>query len=103
MNDQRLSFEEFEFPSKEAWIQQVIKELKGKPIEALSKDWCGIDVQPFYHQSDKTSTMPYPVSGSKNWKLILDYCEEFNSDLYENVDGVAWDEPVSKEKIWYNT
>ena len=53
MNDQRLSFEEFEFPSKDAWIQQVIKELKGKPIEGLNKDWYGIDVQPFYHHSDE--------------------------------------------------
>ena len=103
MYDQRLSFEEFEFPSKDAWIQQVIKELKGKPIEGLNKDWYGIDVQPFYHHSDESAPMPSPVSGSKNWKLILDYCKGYNNDLYENVDGVAWDEPVSKDKIWYNT
>lgn len=59
--------------SKEEWLRQVEKELKGKPLEEL--DWKVEDdfkVSPFAHADDFTQ-LPEPLSGASNaWEI----CEE---------------------------
>ncbi|MFT5723216.1 MAG: methylmalonyl-CoA mutase [Bacteroidia bacterium] len=102
MGQEALDFTEFDFPSKEQWLTQAAKELKGKPLDALNKDWYGIDIQPFLNSSDISSAGPFPVTAKGTWKLILDKCETNEHNVYEDVDGVASDTPNAEADIWYN-
>ncbi|MFT7591499.1 MAG: methylmalonyl-CoA mutase, partial [bacterium] len=103
MNEQGLNFQEFQYPSKEQWLEQAKRELKGKPLEDLNHNWYGIDVQPFFNEKDLPNEILSPNSIPRQWKLVLDSNVDSNELLYLEVDGVAWDAPGSPELIWYNT
>ncbi len=68
-------FSEFPPVSKDEWLQQIAKDLKGKPLGEL--DWQvdgGLRVSPFVH-ADDFAEMPVPFSGEpKNWEI----CEEID-------------------------
>lgn len=100
MEKMRLTFDEFNFPSKEDWLRQVEKELKGKPLSDLNTSWFGIDIQPFFTGSDISWECPVPQSGSAGWKLVLDAPED--EGILEGVDLVASVNP-KEGHAWYAT
>ncbi len=101
MEKSGLSFDEFAIPSKEDWINQINKELKGRAIDELNTNWYGIDVQPFFHRSDINWECPVPTSGSADWKLILAVPERDVEHALQDVDYVADDEPSRRDAHWY--
>lgn len=72
MSNQDL-FSEFPPISKAEWLQQIAKDLKGKPLEDLNWHLSnGLVVTPFVHADDFT-TPPQPVTGQPvSWEI----CEE---------------------------
>lgn len=101
MGNEVLSFEEFDVPSKEQWLEQAIKELKGKTIDELKKEWHGINVQPFFSNNDLPVKVPTSKSISNQWKLVVDFVDDASNVLYDDVDGLASDTPVNSD-FWYN-
>lgn len=101
MEQAALSFGEFAIPTKEDWLNQVKKELKGRPIEELSSNWFGIDVQPFYHRSDIQWECPVPATSSADWKLIIPVPESDLENILEDIDYIADDEPSNESANWY--
>lgn len=88
MGNEVLSFEEFEVPSKEQWLSQAVKELKGKPINDLNKSWYGIDIQPFFSNVDLPVVLPSSRSVTSRWELVLDSIKDAPKTLYDDVDGL---------------
>lgn len=66
-------FAEFPLVSKEEWLRQVVKDLKGRPLDDLDWELEGdFKVSPFAHSDDFTQ-LPAPLSGTSNdWEI----CEE---------------------------
>ncbi|WP_323755332.1 methylmalonyl-CoA mutase family protein [Roseivirga sp.] len=72
--EQRL-FDDFKKPASTAWQNQIIKELKGKPIEELNWEIAGAEGKPFYTQEDLPSPLPQlqipnhqsEAFGIRNW------------------------------------
>ncbi len=101
MSNEDLSFNEFVVPTKEQWLEQATKELKGKALAELNKEWYGIDVKPFFSNADLSPHVSSPVSISSDWKLVVDSLDSAPKGLYQDVDGLASDTPV-KDAFWYN-
>tara|TARA_R110001592_G_scaffold131834_5_gene345973 strand:- start:2127 stop:3263 length:1137 start_codon:yes stop_codon:yes gene_type:complete len=72
--EQRL-FDDFKKPESKAWQNQIIKELKGKPIEELNWKIAGVEGKPFYTEEDLPSSLPQlqipnhqaEALGVRNW------------------------------------
>ena len=66
-------FSEFPPVSKDEWLRQIAKDLKGRPLEELEWQVTGdLNVSPFVH-ADDFAELPVPFSGEpKNWEI----CEE---------------------------
>jgi methylmalonyl-CoA mutase len=101
MKKSRLSFDEFVVPSKDDWLAQIGKELKGRPIEDLKNDWFGLSVEPVYHQTDIDWHCPSPRTGTSAWQLIVDHCDTNDPvGLYDDVDFVGSHRKTDFRK-WY--
>lgn len=98
MSQPAYLFEEFPAVPKQAWIAQIEKELKGKPIADLY--WHldldeKIIVAPFYHPEDAAQAWPaiLKVHPANRWE-IGEYCEvqdvqKANRDIREGLEGGA--------------
>lgn len=94
MNKQENLFTEFEPVHVKAWIEKVIKDLKGKDIESLNHK-IGTDrpVSPFHHADDATAPTG-PIlndTPTNNWAIMEDF---FVGNDDENVDNTV--EKVNK-------
>ncbi len=100
MKKSRLSFDEFVVPSKNDWLAQIEKELKGRPIEDLKNNWFGIDVEPVYHPSDIDWECPTPATSTSSWKLVVDHVNSNDDSLYTDVDFVS-NNSAEVQTNWY--
>lgn len=72
--EQRL-FDDFKKPEPNDWKNQIIEELKGKPIESLNWKIAGVDGKPFYTEKDLPNPLPQlkapnhqaEALGVRNW------------------------------------
>lgn len=72
--EQRL-FDDFRKPEANDWQNQIIKELKGKPIEELNWKIAGVEGKPFYTEEDLPNPLPQlqipnhqaEALGIRNW------------------------------------
>ncbi|MEE9372304.1 MAG: methylmalonyl-CoA mutase family protein [Saprospiraceae bacterium] len=65
------NFNEFSKSSKEDWLKQVEKDLKGKPIDDLNWNFDGMDFSPFYHSEDNPNIAQINTSESiqNSWEI----------------------------------
>jgi methylmalonyl-CoA mutase len=47
-------FAEFNQQSKDDWLAKAQADLKGKPVESLSSNWYGLNIEPYYTREDFT-------------------------------------------------
>lgn len=52
MSNQDPLFQDFPNVTKKEWLEKVVKDLKGKPLESLHWRIDGIELTPFFHQDD---------------------------------------------------
>ncbi len=102
MGNKKIDFKDFDIPSKEDWLKQVEKELKGKPIEDLNRQWFGINIVPFLDKSNVFNPIPASRSFSSDWKLVIEQTNGNSQELYQEVDFCASDAPTTGVG-WYNS
>jgi len=60
-------FEEFSEIRKAQWLEQVVKDLKGKPLSSLDWEADGLHFSPFFHADDRQQHFsPLPREGDDN-------------------------------------
>jgi methylmalonyl-CoA mutase len=92
MNEEHI-FSEFSPVSKEEWLNKVIKDLKGRPLEALH--WQldeQLSIPPFYHPDEVTPQPPVSDARLSNDWLIGEYIdveasEAANTACLEGLNG----------------
>lgn len=66
MAQQKYFFDEFDATSKEAWLEKVKADLRGKALESLNFEVEeGLEMTPFFHRSDAAK---YPTDGLNNFR-----------------------------------
>lgn len=87
-------FNDFPQVSKEEWVRQIVRDLKGRPLEEL--DWqpdAGLKVSPLAH-ADDFDHLPEPFSAEpNNWEICEDVVvtdpATANSQALEALEGGA--------------
>ncbi len=79
MSDNKNLFKEFPALSKEEWLEKVLKDLKGKPLEDLK--WQlgeNLTIDPFYHSDDniQETTLNNNSATSNDWLIGEDFIVE---------------------------
>jgi len=97
MSNYKNLFHEFQPASKEEWVAQVLKELKGKPIESL--DWSvtsDLTLPPFFHREDAVAAVGPMVfqKENNNWEIgediyVADLAQANKDALQALTNGVA--------------
>lgn len=92
MNDKENLFNEFPEISKEAWVEKVEKDLKGRALEEL--DWIideDIKVAPFYHAISDTINVPNNNQSSNRWEIgediFLEDSKSANQQLLKALEN----------------
>lgn len=89
-NSKSILFSEFKDTTKSEWLARIEKDLKGRPISALTwqllnpvKDSDNIIIDPFAHVEDFKGHVPTPITGEKanNSWAIEEYIEVENNDF----------------------
>jgi methylmalonyl-CoA mutase len=72
MNDKSELFSEFKAVSKKEWLEQIVKDLKGKSLSDFQQKIGKITLEPFPHPED-LHQLPMPVAGDGNdWEIAED-------------------------------
>jgi len=65
---QNQMFAKFKELSKDDWLQKAEKDLKGKPLDDLSSNWYGLNIDPYYSIEDIASKDTAPLTANrKGW------------------------------------
>ena len=81
MNEEHI-FSEFSPISKEKWLEKVIKDLKGKPLEDLHWQLDDqLNIPPFYHPNEVKPQAPLSDARSSNDWLIGEYIDVEDSKI----------------------
>ncbi|MEO9532127.1 MAG: methylmalonyl-CoA mutase family protein [Crocinitomicaceae bacterium] len=80
-------FENFNKVNFEDWKNQIIKDLKGKPIEVLnSNPEMDIEIKAFHHNEEKSNFVSAVKKSNNDWVIRKEFSTESNDELLEDLN-----------------